>query len=775
MIAIAIEEELQLSPWVLTGNFHAFRNGHAQLEIAGVGDPSGNGEAHSFTRLRSVRQERGDEKRRRGAGGVPLPARQPSYLDSVELTRKMTKVAAITWLQGHGVEGLTSETTKKLLRADFIAMVREKADELAADADPDGKARFNLPTAQELSELAADIWQRQLAMLSGRCDGADEDLDAVVDDDDDEDMETALLGAMASTDAVDKDYDRSELARLHQGLGDNEGALGHRFGAGGPSAIPSTDGGLPELGAGGVPLATRKEHVLVETSWVKDKLTKVYKRVVVEHRDKGKIQEYRKRVQDEARKQQALQTEQERLAEREQKVLVKRAERGESEAKHRILAAERIRRRQEDGILREKSDGFTMRCTKCGDLGHSKSSRLCPLFGIGEEDPSGGAHLDGVVKQDHGQGQVKLKIHREKFEQERGKLAEVEQQALKAKIDVRKGVQGERDYMEEQFYKHVRGKDRKQEARVGRQAGSALVKLNELLGAIAKEVSQPALAFGDFVRPAVEQAGAFYTRVVEQPMDLLSMAAKAKNSKYRRSSSFREDARLILANVERFNMACNSKLAHLLPIARRLLDAIEQRLSAHADMIAQFDADLLAEDTALPIQRRMRPVSHFPPRDRSSKARRLSAGGSSSAEACGVAPSDGWGTASAGPAAPAASALSAPARRAAISPTPSTPTAGCASAPGTNRSASSECSTEHTGDSDSDADGGSSRQHSPMSGDSASEFDASESVAGDVDDDDDDDDGGFGGDAAGGGARFDDDDDNDALMEESLAAVMDLS
>ena len=122
-IAIAIEEELSLTPWALTSNVFAYRHGRAQLAIVGIGDPSGTGEAHSFTRLRTAREER-EELKERAKTAPPNLARQMSIFDTIELTRRMTKVAAVTWLQEHGVAGLSKENVKKLSRADCRSMVR---------------------------------------------------------------------------------------------------------------------------------------------------------------------------------------------------------------------------------------------------------------------------------------------------------------------------------------------------------------------------------------------------------------------------------------------------------------------------------------------------------------------------------------------------------------------------------------------------------------------------------------------------------------------------
>ena len=50
-VAISVEEELLLAPWSLSANFQGFKHGRWQLALRGPADPSGRGEAYSYTRL----------------------------------------------------------------------------------------------------------------------------------------------------------------------------------------------------------------------------------------------------------------------------------------------------------------------------------------------------------------------------------------------------------------------------------------------------------------------------------------------------------------------------------------------------------------------------------------------------------------------------------------------------------------------------------------------------------------------------------------------------
>jgi hypothetical protein len=180
------------------------------------------------------------------------------------------------------------------------------------------------------------------------------------------------------------------------------------------------------------------------------------------------------------------------------------------------------------------------------------------------------------------------------------------------------------------FAAHLQRKDRKQEDRVGRKAGSTIVKLNELLLSIARgvcaSVNRQAEHYAPFERPAVEEAGPFYLRVVEHPMDLHTIIQKAKGGavpgtsaseqghgyadgprlarpactcsprrppplphRYRRSAAFLADVRLIHANCVKFNQANHNKYARLPPLAEQLVAQIEAELRKHAARLQEFD------------------------------------------------------------------------------------------------------------------------------------------------------------------------------------------
>ena len=81
---------------------------------------------------------------------------------------------------------------------------------------------------------------------------------------------------------------------------------------------------------------------------------------------------------------------------------------------------------------------------------------------------------------------------------------------LKVKIDQKKLEKSDawqKKKEEEDLRKHVRGEDRVQTARTGRKAGSALVKLNDLILQILEPLMKE---YPDFVDPVADQVGQYY-------------------------------------------------------------------------------------------------------------------------------------------------------------------------------------------------------------------------------------------------------------------------
>ena len=288
-------------------------------------------------------------------------------------------------------------------------------------------------------------------------------------------------------------------------------------------------------------------------------------------------------------------------------VQLKEVDQREVQALAREATRLQVLERLATGQLLEPDDG-RQRCGKCRELGHTQKSKYCPMYGVddAEEAEPDEVFRDGTVKQKHAGGELKIVVNKDK-------LKEKEQQAeatgkMKLKIDVTKTKEGERAELERAFRDNVNRTDRKQEARVGRKAGSALVKLNELLLSIVKPLCGRGMPYGDFVEPAAKAAGAYYLRVIAKPMELSTIMAKAKNHHgqgYRQSAAFREDVALIRSNCEEYNRQNSNRFASLPPLARRLVETIEADLRKQAARVTELDRALREEDAAPALEKRM--------------------------------------------------------------------------------------------------------------------------------------------------------------------------
>ena len=173
-------------------------------------------------------------------------------------------------------------------------------------------------SSQELSNLAAEVWLRQLAMLRGpgavsgaaaaggvangpACAGASAgavsgagaasgsaaaNVDDLDDDLDEEAFEAALMAQMDTSTTRDANYERSELERMREELHQSKLGTGSLFGRGAGGAGGSgAAGGAAGAGAPALEttLETRKEmvEVLRETRWEKEKASGTFRRLLM--------------------------------------------------------------------------------------------------------------------------------------------------------------------------------------------------------------------------------------------------------------------------------------------------------------------------------------------------------------------------------------------------------------------------------------------------------------------------------------------------------------
>ncbi|PRW61593.1 Transcription initiation factor TFIID subunit 1 isoform C [Chlorella sorokiniana] len=162
-----IEQALLSSPWSLTDAFVAhFREGKAQLQLAGAADPTGRGFGYSFVR----------DIRHKGMGAddvtKQMAKRQAGKVQGTDADlRRMTTQQAKERLRKYG---LTEEEITGLGRWTMIDMVRQLASAAAIDGTVDAGAakwvRHQKTTLLELqrraSEKAQQVFDKQTSWLN---------------------------------------------------------------------------------------------------------------------------------------------------------------------------------------------------------------------------------------------------------------------------------------------------------------------------------------------------------------------------------------------------------------------------------------------------------------------------------------------------------------------------------------------------------------------------------------------------------------------------------
>ncbi|KAL7553169.1 hypothetical protein ACHAWF_016414, partial [Thalassiosira exigua] len=171
-IAKFIYEELQLSPWNISGEFidvHKRAVGGAMMKLTGIGDPSGVGEAYNF--LREV-DGRGSHKAsaKGGSNDGALNAQIKKITGTQNDLRKLTMKQMASLLRSYGMK---EKQIAVLKRWDRVHVIRDLSTKAASDGMGDEMERFARGEKLRLSdqrrnykERIQEIWWRQVAALS---------------------------------------------------------------------------------------------------------------------------------------------------------------------------------------------------------------------------------------------------------------------------------------------------------------------------------------------------------------------------------------------------------------------------------------------------------------------------------------------------------------------------------------------------------------------------------------------------------------------------------
>ena len=633
-VAVFIEEELQLAPWTLTANLHAHRHGRCLLHLGGVADPSNRGEAHSFTKV-PTRAERGAAK---DADGDSAAAKARARWGEAELAKaklnRLKKDDCVRLLSSHGYSRADVEAMGK---RDRVAIVRSIASSAAAEGldiskyarDPDASAKGKL-TAQQMNAAGAKIWEAQIRALAKT---AHPDADAAADelgsDDSDamaDEMEAMLdreaeKGVSAAQDARDLDRMRREQIYADNGF--------RREAEAPPPGRTGLTGAVAEVaGLGRRPRQVKTgRQLLKKTEWVTNAQGEYVQRVSYDD-DQAAVEKFRrKQIAEKKRTRQVLSIE-ESAEEKERKREAHRLEEEGRRLRRRLQGLAEIERMQREGRVEQKKESGQVRCSKCGLLGHMKNWKECPLFDEKESlavvnHETDEVHRTGSIRQDHADGNVKLKINKDRLEANLDRDAMKKKHTIKIKQSDRESVQ--KQQAEDDFRNAVNKPTSRAgpaKGRTDRKAGSAVVKLNMMLGKILEGLmpskGSANLAFAPFAQPAqkvVHNYDEYIRAAGAEPMDLSTMLRKTKEpeNNYRRVADFLGDLRRIADNCHIFNTARGINL-DLWPEACKLQAAGEAALARVRAEVDQHERTLVEEDQQKPLERTYRPVSKKPGR-----------------------------------------------------------------------------------------------------------------------------------------------------------------
>lgn len=167
-IAKFIYEELQLSPWNITGDFidiHKRSLGGPMMKLTGFGDPSGCGEAYNFLREADTRSS----KSAPNCDGA-LNAQIKKITGTQNDLRKLTMKQMASLLRSYGMK---DKQIAVLKRWDRVHVIRDLSTKAASDGMGDELERFARGEKLRLSDQRQnytqriqEIWRRQIASLT---------------------------------------------------------------------------------------------------------------------------------------------------------------------------------------------------------------------------------------------------------------------------------------------------------------------------------------------------------------------------------------------------------------------------------------------------------------------------------------------------------------------------------------------------------------------------------------------------------------------------------
>lgn len=565
-IAQFIYEELQLTPWQLTGDFidtHKKGEGSGMMKLTGLGDPSGQGEGFSFLR-------EADSKPSKSVGNRAFDAQVKKITGTEDDLRKLTMSQMASLLRSYGMPQKQIDTLK---RWDRVHVIRDISTKAASDGIGDGLERFARGEKMKLSEqlqMYRDrvqvIWRRQIVALS--MDSGDKAMGTAGEAATDGDTETpGGQGSLNKKKAADTDKDDSDsdsdddlAASLEEEMMDRTEAN---------QLVAAHAGGGGEGGLGSLRAATQDQDL---------------------NKDARELAALKR------------QREEERLAQEGFQALRPKDGTGSLLSGDRKVIRKRITKTHPDGrqtttfkfILHPEEVGTIMaRLQQKSDEDRPRNQELKYEHGLDEKPPGHAMFEDEDDFEYSSKGRLHSSRRRGGKKRVGGRVIargrNLQIGKLKTKISKEERMRKRKREEEELEVYATSAKRRGTSNR--RERGSIRdrrphVMFAEKLEAIRSAVEARPFA-GPFVKPVNDRLFPNYYVLISQPMDLQKIRDKISKYEYRSADALLRDFELMKNNAIKFNGQANAIAQEAIAIQDYVKDQIE---SSRAELSALEEA-----------------------------------------------------------------------------------------------------------------------------------------------------------------------------------------
>ena len=624
--ATKIDDEVKAAPWNTTRAFISAMKGRCLLALTGVADPTGCGEGFSYVKVpnKPAASRAADEIAshhtpvKRTVTGTDADLRRLSLKDAKQLLRKF---------------GVAEAEIKKLSRWEVIDVVRTMSTEQAklAAAQEDGDtgiskfARGNRFSVAEHQERYKEECQR-IFDLQNRILASDETLstddDSSSDDDSDfeeisKNIESMLANKKTSTQISleREEAERMELRRMIQQGGLLDASSKDRKDRKSDSSTKLAGGG-PQTGVRKLRITrtfrnddggeyTRTEIVNKQNvidAYMRIRETKdasfIRQFAILDDQAKEEMKKERRRIQEQLRR-----------IKRNQAA----ANMGLTSAQARILSNSPVKKRMKLTPLKlaKLIKAQKLRCGACGQKGHMRTNRECPLYNgsvatnavNSAPAPASVENIGPVAMSEEQEEQleksnlvdedliniegVKVKISKQLVKH----TEEVKRRSLvlkfpkvaaaaaaaAAKKKRRIGGPGSTSTSQCDYLK-------KPTKVANRRRADPVVTLSTILETILNQMrDMPNVQL--FLQPVNSKLVPDYYSIIQHPMDLQTIRSKLRAHKYLSRESFLVDVNQIVSNCELYNGPRHSMTA----AAQRMMDLCLQRVAEKEEKLMRLE------------------------------------------------------------------------------------------------------------------------------------------------------------------------------------------